>query len=48
MSTKTKQIVGKMFREYLLKVESGFQLDDVCNAFTFSFQEHLSAQALLV
>lgn len=48
MSTKTKQIVGKMFCEYLLKVESGFQLDDVCNAFTFAFQEHLSAQALLV
>lgn len=37
-----------MFCKYLLKVESGFQLDHVCNAFTFAFQEHLSAQALLV
>lgn len=37
-----------MFCEYLLQVESGFQLDHVCNAFTFAFQEHLSAQALLV
>lgn len=37
-----------MFWEYLLKVESGFQLDHVCKAFTFAFQEHLSAQALLV
>lgn len=37
-----------MFCEYLLKVESRFQLDHVCNAFTLAFQEHLSAQALLV
>lgn len=37
-----------MFCECLLKVESGFQLDPVCNAFTFAFQEYLSAQALLV
>lgn len=43
-----KWIVGKMFRKYLPKVESGFQLDYLCNAFTFAFQEHLSAQALVV